>query len=419
MTSEFLPEDVQERVQRCGPADLVVALPAFNNSATIEPLVRAVLDGLATSYPGSRAVLLLCDGGSTDGTPELFVRVAGEAPTTLTVHHPLPTVRPSFTPAHGIPGYENAYRVAFEVAEACRTAACLVLDGNLKSVTADWVPRLLEPLLSRSVDLVAPLFRRHKFDGSLTNSLVYPLNRALYGKRVRCQAGGTHGFSSKLVATYLGKPVWSGLAMQLGLENWLTTVAVAEGYEVCQAFLGTKVQDSKGPGAELSVTLAHAVGSVFSLMEDYQHAWEGRKGSTPVPAFGPPYETSVEPMTVNVGRMVKGFRQGLRDLLPLWELILSVDTLPQVLPLGILDMEDFRFPDDVWVQVVYDFALAHHDRVVHREHLLKALTPLYLGRTASFIQEARDSDAEGVERLIERLCREYEAKKAYLVERWR
>ena len=80
-------------------------------------------------------------------------------------------------------------------------------------------------------------------------------------------------------------------------------------------------------------------------------------------------------VTVNVARMVQAFRQGLRDLLPLWELILSVDTLPQVLPLGLLDVEDFRFPTDVWVQVVYDFALAYHDKVVHREHLLKALTP--------------------------------------------
>ncbi len=165
--------------------------------------------------------------------------------------------------------------------------------------------------------------------------------------------------------------------------------------------------------------LAHAVGSVFGLMEDYLSVWEGRKGSTAVPLVGPPVEVGVEPVTVNVGRMVKGFRQGLRDLLPMWELILSVDTLPQVLPLGLLDVEDFRFPDDIWVQVVYDFALAYHDKVVHREHLLKALTPLYLGKTASFILEAKDSDADGVERLIERLCREYEARKSYLVERWR
>lgn len=419
MASDFLPEDVQERVRAVGAADLLIAVPTHNNAGTIEPIVKTILGGLAKSYAGLRAVLMNCDGGSTDDTPLRFERAAGADQQALLVRHPVPTVRPLFMPDHGIPGYENAYRAVFEVAEALQVGACAVIDGNLKSVSTDWVHLLLAPVMDRGCDFVAPLFRRHKYDGSLTNSVVYPLCRALYGRRMRYQMGGGHGFSGKMVGTYLRKDVWSGSLIHIGLENWLTTVAVAEGFEVCQAFLGAKVQDSKASGAELSVMLAHAVGSVFGLMEDYLSVWEGRKGSTAVPLVGPPVEVGVEPVTVNVGRMVKGFRQGLRDLLPMWELILSVDTLPQVLPLGLLDVEDFRFPDDIWVQVVYDFALAYHDKVVHREHLLKALTPLYLGKTASFILEAKDSDADGVERLIERLCREYEARKSYLVERWR
>lgn len=419
MTSEFLPEDVQSRVRALGTADLLIAVPTYNHAPTVEPIVRAIQDGLAGSQAGSRAVLMNCDGGSTDETPLRFEEAAGAGQATLLVRHPVPAVRPLITPDHGIPGYENAYRAVFEVGEALEVGACAVIDGNLKSVSPGWIQLLIEPVTKRGCDLVAPLFRRHKYDGSLTNSVVYPLCRALYGRRMRYQMGGGHGFSGKLISTCLRKDVWDGRLIHLGLENWLTTVAVAEGFEVGQACLGPKVQDSKASGAELSVMLAHAVGSVFGLMEEYLAVWEGRKGSTAVPLFGPPPEVNAEPVTVNVARMVKGFRQGLRDLLPLWELILSVDTLPQILPLGILDVEDFRFPDDVWVQVVYDFALAYHDKVVHREHLLKALTPLYLGRTASFILEAKDSDAEGAERLIERLCREYEVRKPYLVERWR
>lgn len=419
MTSEFLPEEVKERVRVLGSADLLVAVPTYNNAATVEPIVKTILGGLVKSQAGSRVVLLNCDGGSSDGTPQRFEHATGADQQKLLVRHPVPTVRPLFMPDHGIPGYENAYRAIFEVAEALEVGACAVIDGNLKSVSPDWIQLLINPVQERGCDFVAPLFRRHKYDGSLTNSVVYPLCRALYGKRMRHQMGGGHGFSGKMISTYLRKDVWNGRLIHLGLENWLTTVAVAEGFEVGQAFLGTRMQESKASGAELSVMLAHAVGSVFALMEDYLSVWEGRKGSTAVPLYGPPLEVSVEPVTVNVGRMVKGFRQGLRDLLPMWELILSVDTLPQVLPLGILDVEDFRFPDDIWVQVVYDFALAYHDKVVHREHLLKALTPLYLGKTASFILEAKESDADGAERLIERLCREYELRKPYLVERWR
>jgi len=117
--------------------------------------------------------------------------------------------------------------------------------------------------------------------------------------------------------------------------------------------------------------------------------------------------------------MVKGFRQGLRDLLPIWEIILHPETLAGVLTLGLGDEDDFRFPLSLWVQTVYDFALAYHEKVIHREHLLKSLTPLYLGRTASLVLETKDGGPDAVERAIEQGCRTFELMKPYLVERWR
>ena len=48
-----------------------------------------------------------------------------------------------------------------------------------------------------------------------------------------------------------------------------------------------------------------------------------------------------------------------------------------------------RFSDDLWARVIYDFALGHHYAVVHRDHLLRSLTPLYLGRTAAYVLATR------------------------------
>ena len=109
----------------------------------------------------------------------------------------------------------------------------------------------------------------------------------------------------------------------------------------------------------------------------------------------------------------------VRDLLPLWELILSRDTLGQILTLDSPRLEDFRFPPALWVQTVYDFALAYHDQTLHREHMLKSLTPLYLGRTASFVLETEHGDGDHVDRTVEALCRQFEQSKSYLVEQWR
>ena len=236
---------------------------------------------------------------------------------------------------------------------------------------------------------------------------------------MRYQSGGGYGFSGKLVSLYLTKNVWEGVGAWYGIDSWLTTVAVAEGCEVSQGFLGTRIQDVKLTGIELSVVLAQAVGALFHLMETYQEVWEGRMGSVPVPQFGFPYEPGPVGGPVNVERMVRGFQQGLRDLLPIWEIILAPETLAGVLALGLIEAEEFRFPEALWVQTIYDFALAYHEKALHREHLLKSLTPLYLGQTASLVLRTRDGSPEDVERAIETLCKTFESMKPYLTQRWR
>ena len=116
---------------------------------------------------------------------------------------------------------------------------------------------------------------------------------------------------------------------------------------------------------------------------------------------------------------MKGFRQGLRDLLPIWEVILAPETLAGVLALGLKDDEDFRFPLALWVQTVYDFAVAYHEKAIHREHLLRSLMPLYLGRTSSVVLETRGGGPEMVQHTVEQGCQTFEAMKPYLVDRWR
>ncbi len=76
-------------------------------------------------------------------------------------------------------------------------------------------------------------------------------------------------------------------------------------------------------------------------------------------------------------------------------------------------------PDQLWVRIVYDFAIGHRLRTISRDHLLRALTPLYLGWVSSYALELESAGAQAVEERLERLAREYEAAKPYLVSRWR
>lgn len=415
----LLKEGAQEAVKRIERADILVGIPSYNNAKTIGHVVRMVSAGLASYFPQARSVIVNSDGGSKDGTPEVVEQVLQENPANPLVAQSAFPIEKIVTPYQGIPGKGSAFRTLFKIAEELQVSACAVFDADLRSITPEWVERLIRPIYEGSFDYVAPLYRRHKYDGTITNSIVYPLTRTLYGKRLRQPIGGDFGFSGKLAGHYLHKDVWETDVARFGVDIWMTTTALAEGYRVCQASLGAKVHDPKDPGVDLAAMLVQVVGSLFSLMEDYQTPWQQVRTSEPVPTFGTSCEVSVEPIQVNVERMVKALRQGLRDLLPVWEIILPPETLSELLPLGLKDLEEFRFPPDLWVRVIYDFALAYHERVLHREHLLKSLTPLYLGRTASFVMETRASTAEEVEEIIEALCLQHEAMKPYLVERWR
>lgn len=75
-------------------------------------------------------------------------------------------------------------------------------------------------------------------------------------------------------------------------------------------------------------------------------------------------------------------------------------------------------PDEVWARTIYDFALGYRLRVIDRNHLLRAMTPIYLGWLASFVNEMRDRP-ERVEERLEALCLVFEAQKRYLISRWR
>ncbi len=322
-------------------------------------------------------------------------------------------------PYHGIPGKGSAFRTIFEIAHALDVKACAVVDSDLRSITPEWIELLIKPVMNDGYDYVAPLYHRHKYDGTITNSIVYPLTRALYGKNVRQPIGGDFGFSGKLAGFYLSKDVWETDVARYGIDIWMTTTAIANGFRVCQAFLGAKIHDAKDPGADLSAMLYQVVGATFDLMEEYPRTWKGVTDTRPVPVFGFTYEVGLEPVSVNIQRMIDKFTLGARELVPLWENILSRETLGFLRRLADGTGDDFHMPDVVWVDIIYSFALAAHRNALNKEHLLKSLTPLYIGRTASFVIEARESSGPEVEEKIENLCGVYEKLKPSFADRWK
>ncbi len=413
-----LHDETKKQVETIGHADIVIGIPSYNNGRTIGHVVRAVQAGLAKYFPNHKCVLVNSDGGSKDGTQEIVQQTGIDNLATILVNHPRFPVHKIVTVYHGLPGKGSAFRTIFALAARMSAKACCVVDSDLRSITPEWIELLLDPVLDNDFDFVAPLYQRHKFDGTITNSIIYPLTRALYGQRIRQPIGGDFGFSGRLAQHYLGKNVWDTDVARFGIDIWMTTTAIGDGFKVCQSYLGAKLHDAKDPSSDLTAMFTQVVGSVFGLMETHEKAWTPSNGSRKAPTFGFHYQVGLEPVRVNVDRMLENFRLGCRDLTSVWDKILEPAHLTQLVELAAVEKEKFHFSDELWVQAVYDFALAHHHRRLPYDHLLRSLIPLYLGRTGSFVLEMMESSADEVEARIEKLCLVYEKFKPDLVRRW-
>ena len=76
-------------------------------------------------------------------------------------------------------------------------------------------------------------------------------------------------------------------------------------------------------------------------------------------------------------------------------------------------------PTELWVRSVYAFALGYRQRRLNPEHLLGSLTPLYLGRTASWVNQAATFSAQEVELELDRLCERFESWRPNFANAWR
>ncbi len=423
MTETLLPQDALLAIDAIGKADIVIGIPSYNNARTIGHVVQAAQAGLAKYFPQFKGVIINSDGGSQDETSHAVLSASVDYSRLLMVSTPLSGVHRLSFPYHGIPGKGSAFRLVFHMAQLLGAKACAVVDSDLRSITPEWIDLLIRPVLHAGYDFVAPYYHRHKYDGTITNSIVYPLTRALYGKRIRQPIGGDFGCSNALISRYTAREDWETDVARYGIDIWMTTLAVAEGFKVCQSFLGAKLHDAKDPGADLSAMLQQVVGSVFALMREFEPVWTARQSSEPVDLFGFPFDVGLDPIEVNLDRLLGAFQRGCEDLADFWSMALRPHTLKAVRDLasGLSSgtSSSFHIQDSLWAQIVYDFACAHKRHPLERGHLLRSLPPLYLARVASFVVETKEMFAGQVEDRIEQLCLTFEELKPYLADGWR
>jgi hypothetical protein len=76
---EAVWEQVQEQCSDVRTVDLLVALPSFNQSSTVAPVVHAIVAGLKAAFGQASILFLNADVGSQDGTPDLVRQTVGDS----------------------------------------------------------------------------------------------------------------------------------------------------------------------------------------------------------------------------------------------------------------------------------------------------------------------------------------------------
>lgn len=415
----FLSDEFIRKLTAVGEVDILVAVPTFNNRGTVEQVVNAIQLGLVKYFPRERVVLINPDGGSNDGTPEAVKNASIPDFRSLLSSSPLRTIHRISTIYGGVDGISNSWRIIMAAADLLRAKACAVVSPDLESITPEWIEALVRPIYKEQFDLVTPIYHRHKYDGLLVKNIIAPTIRSVYGLKVREPVGGEFGFSGRLACHYMEQDVWHEEFVRARTEIWLTTRAIADGFRLCQSFLGPKIHAPESSAQNIVATIQDTLGALFRCMENQQSYWVSRsEPPQPVPVFGFEYSSGLEPRRINRKKMLTMFQNGVSQLAPLLESILSEETLREIQGVSQRDEKHFRFPDELWVKTIYEFAASYHHSVMNREHLLQALTPIYRGRIYSVVLESQRADAEQIERRIEALGQEYEKLRPQLVEEW-
>jgi hypothetical protein len=414
MAKVELSEETKAGMEEVGQADLLIAVATPVDADQLRAAAaKAVL------APGSLSSLR-----TVVAFPGLNGAEAGaQAKSELEATEPVPSLR--FLP-YSLPSSDSSripwlagagiYQALFAMARELGVSACAVIGFDLAALESNFLAPMVAPVLEQRCELAMPLYAMGKFDGLLNSSILAPLTRALYGPRVRYPLAPDFCIAGKTIPdieTALQRSVAQGQPL-----FWPATEAALRDYKVCQVHVDTHHAPA-ADGVDLSTILSQTVGSLFLEVAGNASIWQRVRGSQAVETLGVAAAPPAGAPVADTTPMLETFQLGFRNLQEVWSLVLPPVTLLELKRLARPSAQRFHMPDELWVRVVYDFALAHRLRTISRAHLLGALAPLYLGWVASYALEVGNASPAEADQRVERLARAYEEGKPYLLQRWR
>lgn len=409
MYETALHAEAKRRIREIGTADLVVGIPAYRNGRTIGRVLDATINGLTRDFPNARAVIMVADGGSSDNT----LQVASDWPTP-------PMVKKIVSPYEGLLGRGSALRAVFEVAAALGSRVCIVLSPDARDIAPHWLSSLAAPILADQCDLVMPGYDRPALEGALTDHLIYPMVRMLYGANLRQMVGCDLAISGALAGQYALRDVWETDVARYGLDVWLGIVSMVEGRRIGQANLGTKVEGLRDFVVPMDPRFLQTVGTLFRMVNIYRRTWVEASVPASLIHFGIP-----EPGTAAAPRaglplesIWEAAGKGRNKYRGTWRAVLASEHLDRVRESIKAAPAPGALSAELWARAVVDFAVVYNKGEGDPDKVICALLPIYYARVVSYILEMQGRSPAEYEAGLQEQAAIFEQQRPYLRARW-
>lgn len=381
-------------------ADLIIGIPSYNEADNIGFVTRVCDEGIQKYFPDCRSAIINVDNNSPDDTRGAFLN----AETTV------PKIYIS-TPS-GIKGKGNNFFNLFCEAKKMGAKTIVVVDADLRSVTPEWIRDLAMPIMDR-YDFVTPLYSRNEYDGTITNTICYPLILGLLSKDIRQPIGGEFGFSGKYVDYILSQP-WHETTRQYGIDIFMTLNAILGGFEICKVGLGAKIHKPSAP--KLGPMFTQVVDTLFkTLISNKSHWFSSNGGVKELPLHGKVEFSQPQSLSVDYKEMKATAQCGFS---------ISQEILASTLEPSVYEKLALMYKKgkidigiNLWARIVYDFLYAY-EFDSNNANLVEALKPLYFGRVISFIRKTLDMDYISSENEIQRQARHFYKMRSGLIRKY-
>lgn len=382
-------------------ADVIVGIPSYNEADSIGFVTKQIDLGLKKYFLNSKNVIINSDNNSPDDTRRAFLK-------TKTIAPKIYISTPRETRGKG----NNIYNLFNRVVKLDGKIV-IIVDADLKSITPKWIEKLGKPI-EKGHDYILPLYNRNEYDGSITNHICYPLIYGMLGVNVRQPIGGEFAFS-RIFIDHILKRKWTKNIKNYGVDIFMTLNAVFGNFKMAQVDLQNKIHKPSAP--KLGPMFFQVADTCLRIMTQNKKEWLKKiEASTPPVLYQ--FKNHAKPQKLSVD---------YKDLKEqsLYEFSIYYKILKKYLSTSVYKkLEKMYFQNkvldirtDLWIKILYDILHAY-DKESSKMAIVRALRPLYFGRTVSFIKNTLELTSEESERQIQNQAEHLYKKRDYLLNKY-